>query len=429
MKKRGNQDFPFNDLSSTDNRLGVELARPAEPPVNDYGATGSREPTPNSSRPAMDNRSQNPKRYEDFSSLYEPPVSRTSRPASNNGSAYTRNDPQRSNRVSPPVKGNQTSYAGEDPYSRAPEIRKRTLNRQIQILSIIAGILFILCLVLWGFAIWGGRKDSVSLPAAGTSMNAVQQTTLNVSETTLATNLSTKAATVETTQDTTPAPDADPKSLANLPPSDENPVIALTFDDGPSGKLTPELLDVLKEKGVHVTFFLLGNHVADQDPTILKRMIDEGHEIGNHSYDHPSYLGLTEEQIRSQLKQTNDLIFNVIGSYPTVMRPPNGESNDTVLAVSKEMGMATINWSWETCPEDWLADHQTPEFISNHVINNAANGRIVLLHDIHECTVDSISSMVDGLKAKGYRFATCSELLGTLPNGMETGKVYYYGTA
>lgn len=428
MKKRGNQDFPFNDVSSSDNRLGMELARPADQSSNDGKGNGTSKPKSNMDIPGFNNPSRNTSRYEDFSSLYDPPASKTTRPVTNQEGIYAKGDPARSSRIIPPSRMNQTSYVDEDTYVKVRPSGKRTLNRQIRILSIIAGVMFILCLILWGFAIWGGRKDSVPVPSAGASLSTTLQSAVGQSVTSAAPVQSTTATTSETTQDTTTSADADPNSLANLPPSKDNPVIALTFDDGPSGELTTELLDVLKEKGVHVTFFLLGCNIPD-DPALLKRMIDEGHEIGNHSYDHSIYTDLTDEQIRSQLQKTNDLIFNAIGAYPKVMRPPTGGCNDNVLAISKEMGMATINWSWETCPEDWLADHQTPEFISNHVVTNASNGHIVLLHDIHECTVDSVSSMIDGLKAKGYRFATCSELLGTLPNGMELGKLYYYGTA
>ena len=89
--------------------------------------------------------------------------------------------------------------------------------------------------------------------------------------------------------------------------------------------------------------------------------------------------------------------------------------------------MAVVNWSYQSCPEDWLKDHQTADFISNYVIDNAANGHIVLLHDIRQCTVDSIGPMIDGLRAKGYRFATVSELLATLPEGKQTGVLYCYG--
>lgn len=436
MKKRGNQDFPFNDVSSEDNRLGVELARPAEQFAMDHKAAGASTPQDklvskqNANRPMTGSDSQSPKRFEDFSSLYEPPKSASARPAQSRENLYPQNSADRTNRYDTPLRPRQPSYSGDDAYTRAPVSRKRTLNRQIQILSIIAGIMFIICLILLGFAIFGGRKGSATDPVSGGAITSLQQnTTDSPLDSTAPVNQTTSATTLPTPEVTTTAPDADPQSFVNLPPSQENPVIALTFDDGPSGTLTSELLDVLKEKGVHVTFFLLGCNVADQDPALLKRMIDEGHEIGNHSYDHSIYTELTDDQIRSQLQKTNDLIFDAVGIYPKVMRPPTGGCNDNVLAVSKEMGMATVNWSWESCPEDWLKDHQTPEFISNHVITNAANGHIVLLHDIHECTVDSISAMIDGLKAKGYRFATCSELLGTLPNGMETGKLYYYGTA
>ena len=168
--------------------------------------------------------------------------------------------------------------------------------------------------------------------------------------------------------------------------------------------------------------------VIDTKPEILKRMMADGDELGNHSYDHSIYTKLTEAQIREQLTKTNDAIFAAAGVYPTVMRPPTGGSNATVLAISKDMNLPVANWSYESCPEDWLKEHQDPAFISQYVIDNAANGHIVLLHDIHAATVDAIAAMIDGLTAKGYRFATVSELLAAQPKGEQTGILYCYGT-
>jgi len=312
-------------------------------------------------------------------------------------------------------------------YERRPP-KPKTLNRQIQILTLISAVLLIVVFILGYFTFFAGKKPSSGSSATTAVTGANTAAAGGVVSVTPGSSDTTAATAMLITATPAAAVDNDPNSLANLPPSKEHPVIALTFDDGPSGTLTPQLLAVLEEKGVHVTFFMLGQMVLDADPAILKRMIADGDELGNHSYDHSIYTGLTADGIREQLTKTNDAIFAATGVYPTVMRPPTGGSNDTVLAISKEMNMPVVNWSYESCPEDWLKEHQTPEFISQYVIDNAANGHIVLLHDIHSATVESIAAMIDGLTAKGFRFATVSELLAAQPDGKQTGVLYCYGT-
>ena len=220
---------------------------------------------------------------------------------------------------------------------------------------------------------------------------------------------------------TTGAPDTNPNSLANLPPSKENPVIALTFDDGP-GKYTDELLDILKAKDVKVTFFVLGDCVPGY-PATVKRVLDEGHELGSHTYSHMVMNKASEADVRDQLTKANASIYNATGQYPTVFRPPQGASNDQLLAITKEFELPVINWAWQSCPEDWA--NRDANYVANHVIDNAANGHVVLLHDIHRTTIDSVEAMIDGLKAKGYRFATVSELMEYNSGGFELGKLYY----
>ncbi len=442
MKKRGNQDFPFNDVSPSEDRFNTELVKPSDKgsgssPVSFSGAS---QDARNTASRAFEAPSQKPQAN---ISKAAPAAARPAFDASffddsSHGSGskekehYQSSSRQRFEDSSSHPQRAET----RDPYEdRLPKIQKapagrRTLDLQIQILSVIAGVMLIVVLILLYLAIFGGRKDSATAAATNTSATQVSAGitefgSLTPIATTLGVSITPDPLATTTPSETTA--DTDPSSLANMPPSAEHPVIALTFDDGPSATYTPQLLDVLKEKGVPVTFFLLGVKVADADPALLQRMVAEGHEIGNHSYDHSVYTKITEEEIREQLQKTNDLILAATGITPTVMRPPQGGTNDTVLALSKEFNMACVNWSWESCPEDWEADHQTPEFISNHVIENAANGHIVLLHDIHQATVESVAAMIDGLIAKGYRFATVSDLLATLPEGEQSGVMYYYG--
>ncbi len=434
MKKRGNDDFPFDDLAGPRKSIWND---PNEQPEMNSDNTGSRQPggyfpasgqAPfqpdqfNAQQPPVQRSQpdpylqQRPKPSADMQRRPQPSAS-MQQPLGSDGYKHPREsrDMNRSNME-------RTSPAHE--YA-LPNPRPRTLNRQIQILSVIAAVLLIIVFILGYFTFFGDRKPSGSSAAttAAASVTAAVQGTSAASSAVV-------SATPSPAVSATPVSPVsnDPNSLANLPPSNEHPVIALTFDDGPSASLTPKLLDTLKEKGVHATFFVLGQETLDSDPALLKRMIDEGHEIGNHSYDHSIYTELTADQIRDQLTKTNDAVFAATGAYPTVMRPPTGGCNDTVLAISTEMNLPVVNWSWQSCPEDWLKEHQTPEFISQHVIDNAANGHIVLLHDIHTATVDSVAAMIDGLIAKGYRFATVSEILSAQPNGEKTGVLYYNAT-
>lgn len=457
MKKRGSDDFPFDDLAGPRKTYYDGLASPADKTPNELpgNSAGARSvPAPGYSAKDTAIPAGNVNGTDSGSTLRQPVQQNTDsgvprRPVQQhpeNGvprrpvqQRPENGMPRQSAPQAPIRKDGYYMYPQQEMHERAPQKlssspvdpsasvpRPRTLNRQIQILSIIAAVMLIIVLILAYFTFFGDKKSTSGSSATAA---AASVTVTDASGSAANTGTSDISVTPADTQGitATPAADNDPNSLANLPPSDEHPVIALTFDDGPSSSLTPELLTVLEEKGIHATFFMLGQMVEDADPAILQRMVSDGDELGNHSYDHSIYTGLTEDEVRSELTKTNDAIFAACGQYPTVMRPPTGGSNDTVLALSKELNLPVVDWSYQSCPEDWLKDHQTPEFISKYVIDNAANGHIVLLHDIHECTVHSISAMVDGLKAKGYRFATVSELLAAQPDGKQTGVLYYIG--
>jgi|GEM_PF-590189 len=466
MKNRNNDDFPFNDVAGHKHTEGNLPSGQGGYPSKDPGeALYGREHTGYPPKPQMSSaqsssdmsgqkrsggdypQSESYLKKPDLSiPQYQPqyrseqsgsrqPSGRVQDPAGRPnvaGRSYNPGKPDAYGGYSDQgrVPANAPQRAGGNPYGQAAAPRPRTLNRQIQILSMIALVLFIVMCILLTMIVAGGKKKTAAADTSKAAASGVAVLTL-----TPAAGISTLPAgsdasvtpNASSAASDTAAPDTDPNSLANLPPSAEHPVIALTFDDGPSPTYTAQLLDTLEAKGVHATFFVLGQMVLDADPALLQRMAADGNEIGNHSYDHSIYTDLTEDQIRAELTKTNDAIFAACGVTPTVMRPPTGGSNDTVLALSKEYNMAVVNWSYESCPEDWLKDHQTAEFISNYVVENAANGHIVLLHDIRQCTVDSIAAMIDGLSAKGYRFATVSELLATLPEGKQTGVLYCYG--
>ncbi|CAN5652064.1 hypothetical protein BH09VER1_BH09VER1_52900 [soil metagenome] len=187
----------------------------------------------------------------------------------------------------------------------------------------------------------------------------------------------------------------------------QGPYIAMTFDDGPSAKDTPRLLDMLKARNIKVTFFVLGEMVQ-QSPDLLKRMAAEGHEIANHSWNHPQLTKLNAEGLRKQLGNTSDEIEQVTGKRPTLMRPPYGATNAALTkTINEQYGMKVILWSVD--PLDWKvrnADH-----VYSEIMKQTQQGGIILSHDIHPTTVDAMPRTLDALLAKGYKFVTVSELI------------------
>ncbi len=187
----------------------------------------------------------------------------------------------------------------------------------------------------------------------------------------------------------------------------EGQYVALTFDDGPHATLTPKLLDILKEKGVKATFFVLGQCVA-ANPDVIARAAQEGHEIGNHSYDHKSFTKAGAAGVASEINKTNDAIQAAIGKKPTVVRPPYGATNSTITKrLNEEFGLRVI--MWDVDPLDWKVRNSA--HVTEQILKNAKAGSIILSHDIHPTTVASVAATIDALKAKGFQFVTVSELL------------------
>lgn len=184
--------------------------------------------------------------------------------------------------------------------------------------------------------------------------------------------------------------------------------IALTFDDGPSPVTTPLILDILKRYHAKATFFVLGQSIPGNE-AILKRIVEEGHEVANHTWSHPNLTTLSAEQIREEITKTQDAIREVTGKTPTIMRPPYGNVNQAVM---EAMNLPVIYWSVDTL--DW--QNRNPQMILENVKQNTQAGGIILMHDIHQATVDSLPSVLDYLQSQDYHFVTSSELLGTSLN-------------
>ncbi|VTS25188.1 polysaccharide deacetylase family protein [Streptococcus dysgalactiae] len=179
-------------------------------------------------------------------------------------------------------------------------------------------------------------------------------------------------------------------------------LVALTFDDGPDPRTTPQVLDILAKYQAKGTFFMMGSKVAGNE-ALVKRVSEAGHEIGNHSWDHPNLTKLTVDQIQYQVNATNQAISKACGKKPLYLRPPYGATNDTVQRAS---GLAQMLWTVDT--RDW-ENHSTAGIMAN-IKKQLQPGGVVLMHDIHQTTVNALPTVMEYLKAEGYQCVTVSDL-------------------
>ncbi len=185
------------------------------------------------------------------------------------------------------------------------------------------------------------------------------------------------------------------------------PYVAMTFDDGPHPDFTPRLLDILKQRGIKATFYLVGQNVVEY-PQIVARMVAEGHEVGNHSWSHPFFTKMSESAVRSQLQRTHDAILQACGAAPTTLRPPYGAiTNSQKQWISRDFGYPTIMWSVD--PLDWKNRNAT--IVTQRIVSTASPGDIILAHDIHKSTIDAMPETLDALLARGLHFVTVSEII------------------
>jgi peptidoglycan/xylan/chitin deacetylase (PgdA/CDA1 family) len=189
--------------------------------------------------------------------------------------------------------------------------------------------------------------------------------------------------------------------------------LALTFDDGPHAAVTPQILNILQRHQVHATFFVIGSH-AHGNEQLLRRMYLEGHEIGNHTWDHPDLTTLTVEQVEMQVARTQAAVTAAGVPAPTLFRPPYGAVNNVVQAhVPLTFAL------WNVDPEDWR--QETAKDVIDHVMPNVGAGRVVDLHDIHQPTADALDQLLNELSPH-YQFVTFSELFAV---GAGQRGVYY----
>jgi len=193
-------------------------------------------------------------------------------------------------------------------------------------------------------------------------------------------------------------------------------LVALTFDDGPSPVWTPKILDELKKAGIKATFFMLGEHVAEY-PEIARQVAQEGHEIGNHSYDHHVLFYYKLEELEKEIKTAERIIQKVTGQTTIYFRPPKAWLTAEEKKRIGELGYKVILWSLNS--KDWV--NFDDKYIVRYIVRNIRPGDIILFHDSggvfsikggdrHE-TVKAISLLAEKLAKKGYRFVTLTELL------------------
>ncbi len=185
--------------------------------------------------------------------------------------------------------------------------------------------------------------------------------------------------------------------------TDNKKYIALTFDDGPHYKYTSLLLDGLKERNVKATFFVLGCN-AEKNYSLLKRMADEGHLIGNHTYSHKNLYRLKETKIKEEIDKTNQIIEAITGKMPKYFRPSYGNYNGKILKLAN---MEAILWNVDSL--DWKIKNS--KRITYRVINKVNDGSIILMHDIYKSSVNAALLIIDKLQQEGYEFVTVEELL------------------
>jgi len=187
--------------------------------------------------------------------------------------------------------------------------------------------------------------------------------------------------------------------------------IALTYDDGPNPSYTKKLTEYLKANNVPATFFLCGNMVKEY-PETVRQLADDGFELANHSYDHPSLNKISREKVQSQLQDTHDLIKEASGIDVKLMRPPYGAKNKTVEEVCDVMGYKIIQWDIDT--EDWKK--RSASYMINLIMKKASDGSIILMHDRkhggNDTVLETTRQVVEKLRAQGYTFVTVGELIG-----------------
>jgi peptidoglycan/xylan/chitin deacetylase (PgdA/CDA1 family) len=257
---------------------------------------------------------------------------------------------------------------------------------------------------------------SQETPSAATSLTTV---TTTETQTTTEDSQESSPSTVPTTSETTPS---SKESTVTKPKTTTKPrtkppkttpklkgAAAITFDDGP-GAHTARLLNALKQYNAKATFFVLGSYVKNNS-ALIQRMVDEGHEVANHSYDHKDFKKLSDADVLSQIRRTSNAIAAITGEKPTLLRPPYGSFTRRITNLAEQEGLALVLWS--PSPEDWK--YRDVDYVYKYIIDNVKAGSTLLLHDIHKTTVDGFIKALPVLIERGLKLVTVSELVDLKP--------------
>ena len=187
-------------------------------------------------------------------------------------------------------------------------------------------------------------------------------------------------------------------------------LIALTFDDGPHPRYTRQILDILKKEGIKATFFVIGENIGYYDEGIVADIISNGHELGNHTFNHEHTKNMTNEAFYRDVKACHELIKEKYGYEMKIFRPPEGYVDGKVKNIASELDYSIIIWSIDT--KDW--EHVGSDLIVGNIEKNASDGDIILMHDYvskPNTTIGALEQVIKNLKSEGYKFVTVSELI------------------
>ncbi len=197
----------------------------------------------------------------------------------------------------------------------------------------------------------------------------------------------------------------------------EEKYVALTFDDGPSGRFTRRLLEGLEKRDVQATFFLCGYRLKEY-PVIAEEIYAGGHEIGLHGYSHDDMSKMSYAQVAKELRDNLSLLPR--GCRPIFLRPPGGNCSAATAQAAKDGGFALLKWSVD--PRDW-ATHDAAA-VETAVVDTVRSGDIILMHDMCDCSVDAALAIIDRLQAQGFRFVTVTELAAVSGTVCKPGEMY-----
>ena len=214
--------------------------------------------------------------------------------------------------------------------------------------------------------------------------------------------------------------------IARMAIDPDKPMVALTFDDGPTPGVTDQILDVLAQYNARATFFVCGWRFAREEcKTILKRIAAQGCEIGNHTWSHIKLLEQNYVGVRYEIENTNDIIFETTGVRPRCFRPPGGQNSYEATRVTRENDMIIVLWSQSGNVHEY-DPNRIAENVGKQIVNGRElqNGDVILLHDTPQCMVDAVKIMVPRLIDQGYQLVTVWELLNCSGEEIVPGTVY-----